>query len=154
MPDHQITEPTLAPELEAIATAAADRLRVQVDDDQSTIEELQQRVGEAARVAIGAGLSLGAIADAEQVGQARARRDLATDVLRRLERAARRKREAEREYDQAVIRAVRLGLPQRDVAAAADVAHGTIRAIVARAEAAAREPALPTDTDATNGAEG
>lgn len=48
-----------------------------------------------------------------------------------MERAARRKREAEGEYEQAVSRAGRLGLAHRDVAAAAGVAHGTVRAILA-----------------------
>ena len=38
------------------------------------------------------------IADAERVGQTRARHELGSDVLRRVERAARRKREADDEY--------------------------------------------------------
>jgi hypothetical protein len=72
MPARQTTETPLAPELEAIATAAADRVRSQADataDD----GEPQRRVAEAASAAIAAGAALGAIAAAEQVGQARAR---------------------------------------------------------------------------------
>ena len=95
-------------------------------------------MGEAASRAIAAGLSLAAIADAEQIGQRRAREELGPEVLRRVERAARRKREAEHEYEAAIVRAGRLGLAHRDVAAAAQVAHGTVRAIIARACAAAR----------------
>jgi hypothetical protein len=60
-------------------------------------------------------------------------------VLRRVERAARRKREADGEYVQAVLRAARLGLTHRDVAVAAGVAHGTVRAILARAQPVASE---------------
>jgi hypothetical protein len=63
-----------------------------------------------------------------------------------VERAARRKREAEHEYEQAVVRAVRLGLAHRDVAAAAQVAHGTVRAIVARTLTVSVQPAASTTT--------
>jgi hypothetical protein len=94
--------------------------------------DLRRRVGEAASRAVAAGLLLSTIADAEQTGQRRAREELGPDLLRRVERAARRKREAEHEYEQAVVRAVRLGLAHRDVAAGAQVAHGTVRVIVAR----------------------
>jgi hypothetical protein len=64
---------------------------------------MQRSVGEAASRAIAAGLLLAAIADAEQIGQRRAREELGPDLLRRVERAARRKREAEHEYEQAVV---------------------------------------------------
>ena len=87
MPARQTTETPLAPELEAIATAAADRVRAQADataDDR----ELQRRVAEAASAAIAAGAALGAIAAAEQVGQARARGELGPDALKRIGRAA------------------------------------------------------------------
>ena len=71
--------------------------------------DLQRRVGEAASRGIAAGLSLAAIADAEQIGQRRAREEFGPELLRRVERAARRKREAEHEYEQAIVRAGRLG---------------------------------------------
>ena len=126
------TEVELSGELEEIATSAAERLRALTDGDVEREVDLQRRVGEAASRAIAAGLSLSTIADAEQIGQRRAREVLGPDLLRRVERAGRRKREAEHEYEQAVVRAARLGLAHRDVAAAAQVAHGTVRAIVAR----------------------
>ena len=93
---------------------------------------------------------MSAIADAKRTGQLRARRALSTDVLRHVTRAAKRKREADSEYEQAVTRAGRLGLSHREIATAAQVSHGTVRAILARAtaspngnaaQAAAREPA-------------
>lgn len=43
------------------------------------------------------------------------------------------KREADSEYEHAITRAGRLGLSHREIAAAAHVSHGTIRAILARA---------------------
>ena len=134
MASPQKTDGALAPELEALATAAGERLRAQADGDMQREDELRRSVADAASGAITAGLPLGAIADAERAGETRARVELGTDVLRRVERAARRKQEADSEYEQAVIRAARLGLAQRDVAAAARVAHGTVRAILARSE--------------------
>jgi len=142
------TDVELSGELEQIASAAAERLRALVAGDAEREVELQRRVGEAARRGIAAGLSLAAIADAEQIGQARAREELGPQLLRRVERAARRKREAELEYEEAIVRAGRLGLVHRDVAAAAQVAHGTVRAIIARTQAASGERA-PSATSAT-----
>ena len=124
----------LSEELEAVAAAAAERLRAVGDGDLDRDADLQRTVGEAARHAIAAGVSLASIADAEQIGHERAREELGPELLRRVERAARRRREAEREYEHAVVRAGGLGLAHRDVAAAAQVAHGTVRAIIARAE--------------------
>jgi hypothetical protein len=103
--------------------------------------DLQRRVGEVASRAIAAGASLASIADAERIGQERVRSEMGPELLRRVERAARRRSEAEREYEQAVIRAGRLGLAHRDVAAAAQVAHGTVRAIIARSHAASGQHA-------------
>ena len=59
--------------LEAVAMAAAERLRANVDADMDRDAELQRDLGEAASRAISTGLSKGAIAKAEQVGQTRAR---------------------------------------------------------------------------------
>lgn len=140
----QTTEVKLAPELEAIATAACEQLRAKTDGDPQREEQLHRGVGEAAGRAIAAGLSLTAIADAERIGHARAREQLGTEVLRAVERAAQRKREAERTYEQSVGRAARLGLAQRDIAAAARVAHGTIRAVLSRAQSAVVERAHST----------
>ena len=129
------TDVELSRELEEIATAAAERLQAVSAGDIEREVELQRRVGEAASRAIAAGLSLAAIADAEQIGQGRARVELGPELLRRVERAARRKREAEHEYEQAIFRAGGLGLAHRDVAAAAQVAHGTVRSMIVRTRA-------------------
>ena len=54
-------------------------------------------------------------------------------MLRQVARAAKRKREADSEDEQAIGRAGRLGLSHREIAAAAEVSHGTVRAILTRA---------------------
>jgi DNA-binding protein HU-beta len=133
MPAHTTTPDILVPELETIAVAAANRLQREVagTDHQP---ELQRAVAHAASAAIAAGLALGAIADAERLGHQRARDELRPDVLRQITRAARRKRETELEYEQAVIRGARLGLGHRELAGAAQVTHGTVRAIIARTD--------------------
>lgn len=151
MPLREKTEPALAPELEAIASAAADRLRAQSSGNPDDDGALQQAVAQAASAAIASGLPLGAIADAERSGQARARHELGSELLRRVERAAKRRREAEREYEDAVIRAAGLGLPHRDIATAAEVAHGTVRAIIARTETASDPSTGPTASAKPNG---
>jgi DNA-binding NarL/FixJ family response regulator len=119
----------LSPELEAIAAAAHDRLQAHAGQDLSAQEATQRRVAEAASAA---GAALSVIADAERTGQLRARRALSTDVLRHVTRAAKRKREADSEYEQAIARAGRIGLSHREIATAAEVSHGTVRAILAR----------------------
>jgi len=123
----------LTPELEAIAAAADDRLKAQAGQDLSALEQAGRRVAEAAGAAIAAGARLSAIADAERAGEERARRELSGDLLRQVSRAARRKRDADTEYEQAVTRAGRVGLSQREIASAAEVSHGTVRAILTRA---------------------
>ena len=95
--------------------------------------EAQRRVAEAAGAAIAARAALSAIAEAERAGKLRARGDLGADVLRQVARAAKRKRDADDEYEQAIRRAGRLGLSHREIASAADVSHGTVRAILAPA---------------------
>jgi DNA-binding NarL/FixJ family response regulator len=152
MPARETTETPLAPELEAIAAAAADRVRAQADataDD----GELQRRVAEAASAAIAAGAALGAIAAAEQIGQARARGELGPDALIRIARASRRRSEADAEYEQEILRGDRLGLTHREIAAAAEVAHGTVRAILARTEASASQPPPAPEPVSANGGE-
>ena len=126
----------LSPELEAIAVAAQDRLKAETGEDPSAVEAAGRRVAEAASAAIASGARLGALADAEQAGERRARQELSGDVLRQVTRAAKRKRDADSEYEQAVARAARLGLSHREIASAAEVSHGTVRAILARTGAA------------------
>jgi len=132
MPAHAPEQP-LAPELEAIAAAAHDRLHAHAGENLSAIDQAKRRVAEAASAAIAAGARLSAIADAERDGELRARQELGGDLLRVVTRVAKRKREADNEYEQAIGRAGRLGLSHREIAAAAEVSHGTIRAMLARA---------------------
>ena len=111
MTTDQTAARALSPELEAIAAAAHDRLHAQTGEDQSASEQAGRRVAEAASAAIAAGARLGAIADAEQEGERRARHALSADVLRQVTRAAKRKRDADSEYEQTIGRAGRLGSP-------------------------------------------
>jgi DNA-binding NarL/FixJ family response regulator len=153
MPARQTTDTPLAPVLEAIAIAAADRLRAEADANINDHDEPQRRVAEAASAAIGAGAALGAIADAERAGQARARDELGPDALKRITRAARRRREADTEYEQEILRGGRLGLTHREIASAAEVAHGTVRAILTRTDAASDQPPPVHDTVSPTGGE-
>ena len=147
----------LPPELEAIATAAHDRLHAQAGQDLPAEQDAQRRVAGAASAAITAGAALGAIADAERTGELRARQTLGSDMLKHVARTAKRRREADSEYEQAIGRAGRIGLSHRDIAAAAEVSHGTIRAIVARAGASlngnAPQAAEPAPGAADGGAQ-
>ena len=144
---------SLSPELEAIATAAAQRLRAQIDENEPQATEAQQAVIAAASGAITTGVSLGEIAAAEQAGQDRAREELGKDLLRAVERTARRRREIEHEYQQAVQRAARIGLAHTDIAEAAQTARGTIRTIVSRTNGATHTPdPAPADSQADGAA--
>lgn len=134
MPHRNTTEHPLSPELETIAAAAADRLRAHAGDDATVVDECGQRVADAASAAIRAGAALSAIAEAERVGEDRARAELRNDTLRRVERAAKRKHEADTDYETAIDRAARLGLSHRDIATTAAVSYGTVRAVLARTQ--------------------
>jgi DNA-directed RNA polymerase specialized sigma24 family protein len=123
----------LVPPLEAIAAAAERQLRALAIEEPTNASDHGQALAQAATTAIASGHPIAAVADAEQRGQHRARAALSRDLLNRVERAARRRREAERDLHEAIARAARLGLTHRDIGAAAQVAHGTIRAILARA---------------------
>ncbi len=129
----QRSDVELVEELEAIATAATERVQALCEGDAERDLDLQSRVGEAADRAIAAGLLLASIADAERIGHRRAREELGNELLRRggARRGTQARSGAQYEYEQA-IRACRAGLAHRDVAAAAEVAHGTVLAIVAR----------------------
>ena len=54
-------------------------------------------------------------------------------MLKQVARAAKRKRDADSEYEQTIKRAGRLGLSHREIAGAGEVSHGTVRAILTRA---------------------
>ena len=53
-------------------------------------------------------------------------------MLRQVTRAAKRKHETDSEYEQAIYRAGRLGLSHREIVTAAQLSHGTVRAILTR----------------------
>jgi hypothetical protein len=119
----QTRDTVLSAELEAIAAAAHDRLRANAGEDAAGADEAQRRLAEAATAAIAAGTALSAIAEADRTGEQRARGAVGADVLRQVARSARRKREADSEYEQAIKGADRLGLSHREIARAVD-GHG------------------------------
>ena len=139
----------LPAELEAIAAAAGQRLRAQTTEDEEQASVAQQTLIAAASTAIAAGASLSAVAAAEQTGQARVRDELGKELLRAIERTARRRREIDLEYQDAIRRAGRLGIAHRDIAAAASAAPGTIRSLLARQLNATHPPTSP-DPQADN----
>ena len=136
------SEQPLAPELAAVAAAAEQQLRMLADEHPLDGEPLAQALADAAMAAITAGHPIAAVAQAEHRGQQHARAALSRELLARVQRAARRRREAEHDLHKAIDRAARLGLAQRDIAAAAQIAHGTVRAILVRVNG---EPAATPD---------
>jgi DNA-binding NarL/FixJ family response regulator len=119
----------LVGELAAVAEAAGARLRAETDADREAAGAAAEQLVSAAGAAMAAGHSLSAITQAEARGQEEVRTALRGDTLRSVERTGRRARETRMEHHQTIARAVRLGLSTREIAAAADVTHGTVRAI-------------------------
>ena len=154
MTSTQAGDGVLSPELEAIAGAAHDRLRAEAGEDLAAAGEAQRHVAEAASAAIAAGAALSAIAEAERTGELRARSALGAEVLKQVARAAKRKRDADSEYEQTIKRAGRLGLSHREIAGAGEVSHGTVRAILTRATPSAngnQPQTAATDEPAASG---
>ena len=129
--------------VEALANAAADCLRAETNDNAQQAADAQQALITATSSAMAAGVSLTQIVATEQAGHARVRDQLGKELLRNVGRAKRRRSEIEREWENAIRRAGRLGLAHRYIAAAAEVAPGTIRAILTR-------PAKGTDPAASD----
>jgi DNA-binding NarL/FixJ family response regulator len=119
-------------ELAAVAQAAGDRLRAETDGDARAAKAAGDALLTAATAAMTAGHSLSDITEAEAQGMDAVRDALRPDTLREVKRSGRRAREAKQEHHQAIARAMRLGLSTREIAAAARVAHGTVRAIINR----------------------
>jgi hypothetical protein len=128
----QARQTPLAAELEAVVVAAEQQLRALAGENPLDAVPLTQALADAATAAIASGHPIAAVAQAEQRGQQQARTALSRELLARVERGARRRREAEHDLHRAIRRAARLGLPQRDIASAAQLAHATIRTIVTR----------------------
>ena len=111
------------------------------------------RTRAAARAALDDGHPIAAIAAAQADGERTARERVGAQVLRSVERLAKKMRESTEEYERAVAQATRLGLPARDIAARAGVSHGTVAAVARRheqaqaapQEAAAQETSLVVD---------
>jgi hypothetical protein len=119
----------LPAELVAVAEAGGARLRAETAGDREAGSATAETFLAAATSAMSANYSLTEIAQAEARGKEKVRRELGGDALKRVERSGRQAREAEAEHHRAIGRAMRLGLSMREIALAAGVTHGTIRAI-------------------------
>jgi hypothetical protein len=140
MASRNIEDGPVPPELATVIRAAGERLRAETDEDFPAIDRMSQELVNAATSAMGAGYSLTEIARAETRGKDEVREALSGDALRRVERTGRQAREAQLEHHRSIARAMRLGLSTREIAAAADVTHGTIRAITNRLAATGSGP--------------
>lgn len=78
--------------------------------------------------------------EAQADGERAARERVGGQLLRAVERTAKKLRDATGEYEQAIVQAVRLGLPARDIAARAGVSHGTVAAVARRHEQPSATP--------------
>jgi DNA-binding NarL/FixJ family response regulator len=135
----------LVAELAAVAQAAGDRLRAETDGDARAAKAASDALLAAATAAMAVGHSLSDITQAEAYGQERVRDALRPDTLREVKRSGRRAREMKEEHNQAIARAMRLGLSTREIATAARVAHGTVRAIMNRLSGVAPGGSARTD---------
>lgn len=129
--EEKLDQPS-APELLAVADAAGARLRAETDEDSDAAGAATEALVTATASAMRAGHSLTEIARAEARGKEDVRREFGRDALKRVERSARQARDAQAEHHRMIARALRLGLSTRDIASAAGVTHGTIRAISIR----------------------
>jgi DNA invertase Pin-like site-specific DNA recombinase len=135
----------LVTELATVAQAAGDRLRAETDGDARAAKAAGDALLAAATAAMAAGHSLSDITQAEAYGKEGVRDALRPDTLREVKRSGRRAREVKEEHHQAIARAMRLGLSTREIAAAARVAHGTVRAIMNRLSTTAADGSTHTD---------
>jgi DNA-binding NarL/FixJ family response regulator len=125
----QLDDRPLEGELVTVAEAAGARLRAETDQDADAARLAAEALVSAASTAMAAGHSLTAIASAEAHGKETVRQALRGDALRLVESTGEQARAMRAEHYQAIARASRLGLAMREIAHAAGVAHGTIRAI-------------------------
>ena len=144
-PGQQAVTSGLVTELAAVAQAAGDRLRAETDADARAAKAAGDVLLTAATAAMAAGHSLSDITQAEADGKEGVRDDLRPDTLRDVKRTGRRAREARKEHHQTIARAMRLGLSTREIATAASVAHGTVRAIINRLSGAEPKEAAHID---------
>jgi DNA-binding NarL/FixJ family response regulator len=118
--------------LGAVRHAAAANVEARIAGD--GVAEAARQTLDAARAALDGGHSISAIAAAEADGEREARERSGAQLLRTVERSARKLAEATNEHEAAIAIAVRVGLPARDIAARAGVSHGTVAAIARRRE--------------------
>ncbi len=116
-------------ELAAVADAAGQKLRAEADTDWDAVQAASDALVTAASSAMSAGYELSDIAKAEAHGKQAVRNSLRGDTLKFVARTGQHAREARIEHHEAIARAMRLGLSTREIAAAAGVTHGTVRAI-------------------------
>lgn len=141
MSNRNVQSPGLGSDLAAVAEAAGQRLRAETDADGNAAAAAAEALIAAATAAMADGRSLSDITEAETRGKEEVRGALRADTLSNVERSGRRAREARVEHHQAIARAMRLGLSTREIAVAAGVTHGTIRAVSSRL--ATQGPAQP-----------
>lgn len=118
--------------LDEVRQAAEAALEARASGDGS--EEPARCALNAARAALDGGHPISVIAAAEAEGERAARDRVGGQVLRSVERSAKKMREATEEYERAIVHATRLGLAARDIAARAAVSHGTVAAVARRHE--------------------
>jgi DNA-binding NarL/FixJ family response regulator len=135
--------------LEEVRASAEAALQTRVDGGDRA--DAWARSLAAARAALDGGHAIAAIARAEAEGEATAREGLGTQVLRLVERSAKKLREATSDYESAIAQAVSVGLPARDIAARAGVSHGTVAAVARRHEQSASGRAEPIAAEAVEG---
>ena len=116
-------------ELAAVADAAGEKLRAEADTDWDAVQASSDALVTAASSAMAAGYELSDIAKAEGHGKQAVRNALRGETLKLVARSGQQAREARVEHHEAIARAMRLGLSTREIAAAAGVTHGTVRAI-------------------------
>jgi DNA-binding NarL/FixJ family response regulator len=118
--------------LAAVAQAAGARLRAQADEDADGERVAAESLVAAASTAMAGGVAIREIMTAEARGKAVVRDELRPDGLKRVQRTAQQVRDAKTAHEAAVGRAMRIELSTRDIAEAAGVTHGTIRAMAQR----------------------
>ena len=131
--------------LDEVRQAADAALEARASDEH--VEEAAGRSLTAARAALDAGHPIVAIAAAEAEGEGAARDRIGAQLLRSVERSAKKMRDAIGEYERTLVHAVRLGLAARDIAAKAGVSHGTVAAVARRYEQPQATPPVPAAPD-------
>lgn len=134
--------------LQDIARTAGDELRATSEQNDEALASARREKHEAASHAMSDGHDFGSIAAAEKLGRDDARRLIGGDLLKRVTKAAQRRQAADREYRDAVRRAVAVGLGHREVGEAAGVSHATIRAIAEKRDGQPMDDAPDTGAEA------